>query len=35
LVVEGDVTFGSGVVVRGSVTLHGPARIDDGETLSG
>jgi UTP--glucose-1-phosphate uridylyltransferase len=35
LVVEGDVTFGRGVVVRGSVAVQGPARIDDGETLSG
>jgi UTP--glucose-1-phosphate uridylyltransferase len=35
LVVTGDVTFGRGVVVRGSVTVEGPARIDDGETLSG
>jgi UTP--glucose-1-phosphate uridylyltransferase len=35
LVVEGDVTFGRGVVVKGSVTVEGPARIDDGETLSG
>jgi UTP--glucose-1-phosphate uridylyltransferase len=35
LVVNGDVTFGRGVVVRGSVTVEGPARIDDGETLSG
>ena len=35
-VVEGDVTFGSGVVVRGSVELDAPAdglRIDDGTVL--
>jgi UTP--glucose-1-phosphate uridylyltransferase len=35
LVVTGDVTFGRGVVVRGSVTVEGPARIEDGATLSG
>jgi UTP--glucose-1-phosphate uridylyltransferase len=35
LVVSGDVTFGRGVVVRGSVTVEGPARIDDGTTLAG
>jgi UTP--glucose-1-phosphate uridylyltransferase len=34
LVVYGDVTFGSGVVVRGSVTVRGPARIEDGAILS-
>jgi hypothetical protein len=34
-VVKGDVTFGRGVVVRGSVTVDGPARIEDGTTLSG
>jgi len=35
LVVKGDVTFGRGVVVRGSVTVEGPAQIADEETLSG
>jgi len=35
LEVEGDVTFGREVVVRGRVSLKGPARIDDGATLSG
>jgi UTP--glucose-1-phosphate uridylyltransferase len=34
LVVEGDVTFGSDVVVRGSVTIRGPARIEDGTVLA-
>jgi UTP--glucose-1-phosphate uridylyltransferase len=33
--VEGDVTFGSGVVVRGNVTLSGPRRIDDGAVFEG
>jgi UTP--glucose-1-phosphate uridylyltransferase len=33
LVVEGDVTFGRGVVVRGSVTVRAPARIEDGTIL--
>ena len=33
LEVEGDVRFGSGVVVRGSVRLEGPRRIDDGAVL--
>jgi UTP--glucose-1-phosphate uridylyltransferase len=35
LVVSGDVTFGRGVVVRGSVTVEGAARIEDGTTLLG
>jgi len=35
LVVAGDVTFGRGVVVRGTVTLQGPARIEDGALLAG
>ena len=35
LVVKGDVTFGRGVVVRGSVTVEGPARIDDAAVLEG
>ncbi len=33
LAVEGDVTFGRDVVVRGTVTVRGPRRIDDGEVL--
>jgi UTP--glucose-1-phosphate uridylyltransferase len=33
--VEGDVTFGRGVVVRGTVTVKGPRRIGDGEVLEG
>jgi UTP--glucose-1-phosphate uridylyltransferase len=33
LTVQGDVTFGRGVVARGAVTVHGPARIDDGTVL--
>jgi UTP--glucose-1-phosphate uridylyltransferase len=33
--VEGDVTFGTGVVVEGDVSLTGPRHIDDGEVLSG
>jgi UTP--glucose-1-phosphate uridylyltransferase len=35
LAVEGDVTFGSGVVVRGTVTVTGPRRIEDGAVLEG
>ncbi|MEA2443446.1 MAG: UTP--glucose-phosphate uridylyltransferase [Thermoleophilales bacterium] len=35
LVVEGDVTFGRGVVVRGSVTIEGPREVPDGEVLEG
>jgi UTP--glucose-1-phosphate uridylyltransferase len=35
LTVEGDVTFGRGVVVRGTVTVRGPARVDDGAVLTG
>jgi UTP--glucose-1-phosphate uridylyltransferase len=35
LTVEGDVTFGSGVVVRGSVKVVGPRRVPDGEVLEG
>jgi UTP--glucose-1-phosphate uridylyltransferase len=34
LTVEGDVTFGRDVVVRGSVTIAGPRTIADGEQLS-
>jgi UTP--glucose-1-phosphate uridylyltransferase len=33
LVVEGDVTFGRKVVVRGDVELRGPARVEDGTVL--
>jgi UTP--glucose-1-phosphate uridylyltransferase len=33
--VEGDVTFGAGVVAEGDVSLTGPRHIDDGEVLSG
>jgi UTP--glucose-1-phosphate uridylyltransferase len=35
LVVEGDVSFGAGVTVRGEVTVRGPRRIADGEVLEG
>src|SRR4051812_43558457 len=35
LAVEGDVTFGRDVVVRGSVTLEGPRRVEDGAVLEG
>jgi UTP--glucose-1-phosphate uridylyltransferase len=35
LEVDGDVTFGAGVVVRGSVKVTGPRRIADGEVLEG
>src|SRR5918997_442502 len=34
LSVEGDVTFGREVVVRGAVTVRGPRRIEDGTVLS-
>jgi UTP--glucose-1-phosphate uridylyltransferase len=34
LTVTGDVTFGRGVVVRGAVTVQGPARIEDGTELT-
>jgi len=33
LAVEGDVTFGREVVVRGSVTVSGPRQIEDGAVL--
>jgi UTP--glucose-1-phosphate uridylyltransferase len=33
--VVGDVTFGGGVVVRGEVTVEGPAEIADGTVLGG
>ena len=35
LAVEGDVTFGREVVVRGTVTVSGPRRIEDGAVLEG
>jgi UTP--glucose-1-phosphate uridylyltransferase len=35
LTVEGDVTFGRDVVVRGSVAVKGPRKIADGEVLEG
>jgi UTP--glucose-1-phosphate uridylyltransferase len=35
LKVAGDVTFGAGVVVRGSVEVTGPQRLDDGTVLEG
>jgi UTP--glucose-1-phosphate uridylyltransferase len=35
LAVEGDVTFGAGIVVRGSVTVEGPKRLDAGTVLEG
>jgi UDP-3-O-[3-hydroxymyristoyl] glucosamine N-acyltransferase len=34
LTVSGDVTFGRGVVIRGAVTVEGPARIEDGAELT-
>lgn len=33
--IDGDVTFGAGVVVEGDVTLQGPRHVDDGEVLRG
>jgi UTP--glucose-1-phosphate uridylyltransferase len=35
LAVNGDVSFGRDVTVRGSVTVDGPTRIEDGTTLEG
>jgi UTP--glucose-1-phosphate uridylyltransferase len=35
LAVEGDVTFGRDVVVRGSVTVSGPRKVEDGALLEG
>jgi UTP--glucose-1-phosphate uridylyltransferase len=35
LTVEGDVTFGAGVTVQGSVTVSGPRHVGDGEVLTG
>jgi UTP--glucose-1-phosphate uridylyltransferase len=35
LEVEGDVSFGRDVVVRGEVKVEGPRRVGDGEVLEG
>jgi UTP--glucose-1-phosphate uridylyltransferase len=35
LSLEGEVTFGRGVVVRGTVRVEGPREIPDGEVLEG
>jgi UTP--glucose-1-phosphate uridylyltransferase len=35
LAVSGDVTFGRDVTVRGSVTVEGPRRVEDGSVLEG
>jgi UTP--glucose-1-phosphate uridylyltransferase len=35
LTVNGDVSFGRDVVVRGSVTVEGPRRVEDGAVLEG
>jgi UTP--glucose-1-phosphate uridylyltransferase len=35
IAIEGDVTFGRDVVVRGSVRVEGPRRIEDGAALDG
>jgi UTP--glucose-1-phosphate uridylyltransferase len=35
LEVDGDVTFGSGVVVRGAAKVSGPREVGDGEELGG
>jgi UTP--glucose-1-phosphate uridylyltransferase len=35
LTVEGDVTFGRGVVVRGEVEIEGPTTVEDGAILTG
>ena len=35
LVVQGDVTFGEGVVCRGTVEIEGPAELEDGAVLEG
>ena len=35
LQVDGDVTFGSGVVVEGDVQVSGPRHVEDGEVLRG
>jgi len=33
--VQGDVTFGRDVVVRGTVTVQGPREVADGQVLEG
>ena len=33
--VEGDVSFGAGVVVKGEAVVKGPRRVGDGEVLDG
>ena len=35
LTVHGDVTFGEGVVCRGTVEVEGPTRVEDGAVLEG
>jgi UTP--glucose-1-phosphate uridylyltransferase len=35
LEVDGDVTFGAGVVAVGDVRVVGPRHVPDGEVLSG
>jgi len=35
LQVDGDVTFGADVVVRGAVAVAGPEQIPDGAVLEG
>jgi len=35
ITVEGDVKFGRDVVVRGKVTVTGPAEVEDGSVLEG
>jgi UTP--glucose-1-phosphate uridylyltransferase len=35
LILEGDVRFGSGVVIRGTVRVTGPREVDDGAVLEG
>jgi UTP--glucose-1-phosphate uridylyltransferase len=35
LEVVGDVSFGAGVVVRGTARVEGPQRLDDGTVLEG
>jgi UTP--glucose-1-phosphate uridylyltransferase len=35
IAVEGDVTFGRDIVVRGVVTVSGPRRVEDGAVLEG
>jgi UTP--glucose-1-phosphate uridylyltransferase len=35
IAVEGDVSFGRDVVVRGTVVIRGPRRVEDGAVLEG